>query len=70
MIFDLLLGSLILFPVFVVENNVFWTPRRKTMQNHLEQIKKSVLEPKRAKFNQKSEHGHEDVICADRMGPI
>ena len=33
-------------------------------------LKISVLEPKRTKLNQESEHGHEDVIFADRLGPI
>ena len=43
-------------------------------QNHAESsrnfLKNSALEPKRAKLDQKSEHGHEDVIFADRLGPI
>ena len=38
-----------------MENRVFWTPRSKTMQNHL---KKSVLDPKRTKLDSKSSHGH------------
>ena len=36
------------------ENNVFWTPRRKTIQNHLEITSKL----RHAKFEQNSDFGH------------
>ena len=51
--------SLYKYNVFVMEKNVFLD---SSMQNHSESfgnyLKKSVLEPKRTKLNQVSEHGH------------
>ena len=42
-------------------------------QHHVESsrnfLKNSVYEPHCTKLDEKSEHGHEDVIFTDRLGP-
>ena len=52
------------FYVLGWKNNVFLTPRRKTMQNHYEIASKSqFMDPKRAKLNRKSDFGHVWTYC-------
>ena len=63
---------------FLIEYNFCFKEKAccldSSMQNHAESsrnfLKKSISEPNRAKLDQKSEHGHEYVIFADRLGPI